>query len=302
MREQRRLWSVSESAALTVSNSALFWMDMIKSYTVDNESFDNDDELEMANVIKDCFCIELLEHVLDNIKDPVDDIIVDLISIAYPMRLFKGIATNSANQSFKQQMTELTDHYFYKRFANLPQPFDDERFSVYPIQSLESKGGYAFEESLQGLLGGLIKAEIDGETIFHRNKTAHNSFHMDAQLGLMFYFQNKPSFMVCFNVDAKGAIYVNQIQSQHKDRGNYKLGQNWREKALEYVSKCFNESEVHLISGQYAADTIFNGYAPNHPLINDLTLKSRIKAAYDSMFKNTFSLAVNTIGEYRKVI
>jgi len=294
-----------EVACESDNSAAMFWEQIMLAYTLEHESFDEDDLSHVVQTMQECFSLEFIIKIIDNEALYIDDQLLDIIGLAHSSFLMRDMAKNSARWLFEQEMDVDTNRRFFNAFSSLPQPFNDKRFDVYPVATHTTSGGHAFPETIYGLTGGLVEHLVDGVQVLQRAESVNESFTMDALMGLIFYFKNKPSFLVSFNVDGVGDIYVKQVQCQHKDRGNFKLGKQWREKAVEYVSYVFPQSQVFLVDGAMVSERIFSGYPKGHPRKTDLAIRKRVKQVYDGMFAGTVDMMnVVMAGEhqYRQIM
>jgi len=175
---------------------------------------------------------------------------------------------------------------FY-RLSNLPTPFDDSRFEALPV-SCSYRRGFCDSPWLKDKEGAWVK-DFKNKDIF-RAVSADKSLFLDAKLAICLFFQNKPSIIVSFNMNQNKQIFIHQIQAQLKDRGHYKLGENWKFKALEYVKSVFHDFEFYMLDSQHIVDLVNSNYTDYEEFKPNEETIQRIHKEY-----NSFNFANETI-------
>lgn len=129
---------------------------------------------------------------------------------------------------------------------------NDSRFDAQPIYS-RCPFGYSDRSHL--LDEKLYKSRYMNEETFSYDEIERSRVYMDARLGFMFYFKNKPAFLVSFYIDNDMNVFVRQIQGQYKGRGHYVLGKEWQKTVIEYLKENLSfANDIYVIS----ADSSFN--------------------------------------------
>ncbi len=167
----------------------------------------------------------------------------------------------------------------FDRFSNLPTPFADSRFEAAPV-SCSHRRGFCDSPWLKDKEGAWVK-DFKNSTIF-RDVSADKSLFLDAKLAICLFFQNKPSIIVSFNMNKNKQIFIHQIQAQLKDRGHYKLGENWKFKALEYVKSVFHDFEFYMLDSQHIVDLVNSNYTDYEEFKPNEETIQRIHKEYNS--------------------
>lgn len=145
----------------------------------------------------------------------------------------------------------------FNRFSNLPTPFEDSRFEALPV-SCSYRRGFCESPWLSDKEGAFVK-DFDHSTIF-KASSAENSLFLDAKLSICFFFKNTPSILVSFNINKNKQIFIHQIQAQLKDRGHYKLGDNWKLKVLQYLKSVLFDFDFYMLDSQHIVDLALSNY------------------------------------------
>lgn len=167
----------------------------------------------------------------------------------------------------------------FNRFSNLPTPFGDSRFEALPV-SCAYRRGFCDSPWLEDKDGAFVK-DFKNNDIF-RAVSADKSLFLDAKLAICLFFQNKPSIIVSFNMNKNKQIFIHQIQAQLKDRGHYKLGENWKFKALEYVKSVFHDFEFYMLDSQHIVDLVNSNYTDYEEFKPNEETIQRIYREYNS--------------------
>ena len=137
-------------------------------------------------------------------------------------------------------------------------------------------------------------------TLFHnittnqveRTDNCYNTIFLDTKLAILIFFKNLPSITVSFYFDNNKNIYVQQIQSQRKDRGHYKLKGNWRNEVLNYIISLFPNYNVNLITGESVQSILIKQYKKSKRTISQKKLDF-INGIYDNILNTHYKNIVN---------
>lgn len=290
----------------TITNSlkskAKFWLKIIeeqyhafRSKAQKHCSFYNIDFTPLAERFSPCFIAFIIAHCDSYIHRDLEN----LFHKVEPMlKLVDNIRLSEWQWYSKGDIEPLEVESIYNKLSNLPQPFDDSRFSAYPIHCDCYQKGRNRSEWLRDKKGAISKY-YDRElrkVYVERDETAYAGIFLDAKLGIIIYFKDLPSITISFNVDGYKNLYIHQIQATKKDRGHYKLKGDWRLHALNYLKSIFPEYTMHLLSGDNISKLVLGGYSEDSPedFKPSQTCLKRIKETYDSLlpeFNNFFSLS-----------
>ncbi len=214
------------------------------------------------------------------------------------LQLVDNIRLSEWQWYMENNITPLEVESIYNKLSDLPQPFDDSRFSAYPIHCDCYQKGRNRSEWLQDKKGAISKYYDRklNKVFVERDETAYGGIFIDAKLGIVIYFKDLPSITISFNVDGNKNLYIHQIQATKKDRGHYKLKGDWRLHALNYIKAIFPDYTFHLLSGDNIAELVLGGYSEDSPegFKPNKTCLERIKETYDNLlpeFNSFFDLS-----------
>lgn len=162
----------------------------------------------------------------------------------------------------------------------LPQPFNDNRFKAIPIHTAAIQKGYDYSIWLKNEIGGFMPEDKGS-----RFSSSFRNNYLDSKYGILIFYNNKPSILVSFLIDNENNLYIQQIQSQIKDRGHYKLGKEWRNEVIHYIESIFPRHKTHIINGADSAKMSYDCYLDDveeSKKPNQDTLE-RIKLNYDKL-------------------
>lgn len=194
----------------------------------------------------------------------------------------------------------------YKIIHEMQTPDNDERFRVRPVYTkafgFNSRfvGGLTDRDCLKGEKVG-FKKDLDGNIV--RKDNDESRVFIDGKIGLMFYFKDMPSILVSFNFDDKKNLYIQQIQAQHKSRGHYKLGDNWRSKIVDLIKQSFPEYSVNLVSGEEIVKRLLEQYknAGDDAIPPKDSVLSRVEKEYDKIYKDFEGVKESKKSGFRKI-
>lgn len=193
----------------------------------------------------------------------------------------------------------------YQAMIDLPLPFNDDRFSVYPIYTsglIDS--GLDRSIYLKNKKGSVMKLINSDETgvVYERQEQGYYSNFIDGKVGFIFYFKDLPSMIISFNFDNNKNIFINQIQCQRKDRGHYKLKNDWKLALLDYIKQVFPSYHLHIIDGQDLVKKVKSSYTrwPEH-LKPSADTYNRIISTYDGFLSENQTRTVCGYVNYRKL-
>lgn len=191
----------------------------------------------------------------------------------------------SSWQVYYESLDKSNISYIFNKLDNLTRPFNDDRFRAIPISTSGYKKGLGNLESLKKEKGSINRYFENNQIILERDDSAYKSIYLDAKIGILFLFKDLPSMIVSFNVCENKNIYIHQIQCCLKDRGHYKL-KNWKYDCINYIKDLFKESDVFILSGEDAINSIVDSYKKIEikEMLPSESLLSRIKSNYDEMY------------------
>lgn len=230
-------------------------------------------------------CAESNQHI--------DFLTAKLINESYPFfSLINDIRLSSWHWYFEENKSiEVKSDIFY-RLTHLPTPFNDSRFEAQPV-ACSFRRGFCDAPWLHDKEGAFVK-DFENNSIL-RASSADNSLFLDAKLAICLFFQNKPSILISFNVNENKQIFIHQIQAQLKDRGHYKLGNDWRSKALDYVKSVFNDYEFYMLDSKHIIDLVLSNYTgyenfkPNEDTIQRIVNEyNSFKLSDETLVKKVF--------------
>lgn len=253
----------------SIEKTANFWIAVLDSaYRSLEDKYSSSQKEDRINHFKRLFSFELLKVVLIASKQYISSSVENFIEEAYP-RLSLIRATNLTSwHAFYESTTIEQRTRLFDTLNNLPDPFGDSRFTAVPVHTNCIGRGHAHSpwlHDIEGHFQTLWNEEKKCREVT-KLKSAYQYFYLDAKVGVLFLFNNRPSITLSFNVDKYNNVYVHQIQSKQKDRGHYKLGENWRLLVLDYVKQLFPRSKVYLIGGEQAAKDTYATYGSDTPL------------------------------------
>ena len=219
-------------------------------------------KLERTEAISRIFSYDFLKLVFIHSSSYIDSNLRWDIHSAYPKLQLTHAIKQTAHQAYHEQPSS---DLFLKVFDTLDSikfPFNDARFSVEAIHTDCSVQGLTHSDWLINLAGGYKRhwcKDSKTKKLF-KVDCMYRAIYMDAKLGLLFFFKNKPCFHVSFNFDSKGNIFIHQIQAELKGRGHYTLGTTWRTQVIKFVSNLFPEKNIYLIDGDNAVKNVINSY------------------------------------------
>lgn len=155
----------------------------------------------------------------------------------------------------------LNDDDTYSAFeclTHIPTPFNDQRFSTNLYWCFTSGGMIDDESNMDNDTFNIQK--YDSEAKEYYDVTSRKIF-LDAKLGLVFKFKNKPAFLISFFIDEKSNVYIQQIQGFKKGRGHYVLGENWQKKVVDFVKNNFHfANNFFIIDAENVKEYLKNTY------------------------------------------
>jgi len=256
---------------------------------------------------KDVFELEFLETILIDSNKYISMDTEDILQKMHPyLKLVDVIKCTPWQWYCENETDSLIIGEIYKTLTNLKTPFGDDRFRALPIHVNCYQKGNNRSEWLRDEIGA-INTYYDREkeeTYQVRDEECYYSIVLDAKIGIVLFFKDKPSITISFNFDENKNIYIHQIQSQAKDRGHYKIKGDWKEGCINYLKELFPDFKLHLISGEDISKLVADGYkSPQMPecmIVKDSTL-SRIKHNYAQLIPKHHNW-VNKCGiQYREL-
>lgn len=153
---------------------------------------------------------------------------------------------------------ETTKKLYSKLTSNIGTPFNDDRFTT---KFVCTKGKFGKSIPLDNINHDeFLIQEYDLNSSKYEMERS-GSIWLDARLGLVFYFKNKPSFFISFYLDDECNVYIRQIQGFKKSRGHYVLGNDWQSKVIDFVKKDFTfAKKVHIIDSKSALKSLKLNY------------------------------------------
>lgn len=259
--------------------------------------YDNDDIFnpykKIIEYIRLNISYELLSYTLINTDHYLNTSVREAIFKAYPyLELINEISLTPWQWYAEDKNKELTEKMF-NILTNLPK-FKDDRFVVDPICAANCMG---FNNSpwLKKYKGGYYKdINVDtGEVTFKKYDSAYRNIYIDGKVGIVLFFENKPSITVSFAFDNSNNIYIHQIQAQLKDRGHYKLGDEWRKEVIDYVKNVFKNSNLYLVDGKDLSQMVSSMYVESK--MSEET-KKQIEKTYNELLLDNKSELIRKIG------
>ena len=162
-----------------------FWIDFICSFK---------EHLKKREVNK-TFSFNFFKLVFANYYYLLPKRDLEFIIEAYPKLLMIPAIRTSCFQWYNvRQNTNFTIDCFNK-LIDLPQPFNEKKFSVDPIYTDCNKQGLNHSEWSLDRKGGYIKCfDEDKKAVYYsHSNSSYRCFYMDSKIGLIFYFKDKPS-------------------------------------------------------------------------------------------------------------
>jgi hypothetical protein len=197
----------------------------------------------------------------------------------YPYLEFLQAVRITASQWYSQKLPPREAVKIFERIVDLPKPFGDEKFRCVPIHTHTYKKGWNYSPWLEKETGNVNSSTRE------RFSSPFRNIYLDGKIGILIFYKNKPNFTISFNIDANKNIYIHQIQSHLKARALYLLGENWQEKALDYICSIFPDYTANIIDGKYLSDSVKNSYS-NDADKDDLPsneMLSKIKLSYNNL-------------------
>ena len=198
----------------------------------------------------------------------------------HDFEIFDSIRMGSCHWYNHKRFSDDIALTIYKSLMNdIGNPFNDERFS-YKIKVANHLCGKTNNNSI------FSEKEFFKIRVYNKKTDQHSfedslSLHLDARIGIVFYFKNKPAFIVSFFIDDKMNIYIRQIQGIKNGRGHYKLGEQWQKKvAVMLKEKLSFVNHVYVISEKSMFDYLLASYKTYNkitPVIENFILKASMQ-------------------------
>lgn len=177
---------------------------------------------------------------------------------------------------FERFSNEDTMKVYKSLTTELSIPFGDDRFRVEPIHAnsqfgLSDYSGIACKDPI-------FKTKMfSDEELVYKDVESKQVF-MDARLGLMFYFKNKPCFFISYFIDFDMNVHIRQIQGLRKGRGHYVLGKEWQKEVVKFVKERFSfANEIRIITEDSAFEYLNKHYSD--PTAREIVKDTLIKAS-----------------------
>lgn len=226
-------------------------------------TYDRRDERPLRDTqFKSLFSEALLQWVMLNSTVYINSTFEDMVERTHPkLSLIKAISLASW-QAYMERMPVTEQTALANVLNALPAPFEDARFSVVPMHTNSYRRGHCHSPWLRDIEGHYVHRwdPATHSRVLFKLHRASDSLFMDAKLGLLFLFQGKPSISVSFHVDQSGHVFIHQVQAKIKDRGHYKLGEQWRTRVIDYMRHIFQGRTLYLIHGEDAANDVSSAY------------------------------------------
>lgn len=272
---------------------ANFFMDIVERFIkksehdLDHNLNYQEKEKALIEIVKSKFDKSFVEKMFIETDSYIGHDMIHYLSSVNPFCQTIQDISLSPWQWYAEHLDKKIVEDVYYKMTEAPTPFNNDKFKVLPI-SIRNRTGISRLNYFKNEQG-TYKRDYDVENLTYTYKKTENSwaaFHLDAKLGFIFYFKNKPCFIVSFNVDSDKNIFIHQIQGIYKNRAKYKI-QNWETECVFYLKNLFNDYTLHIISGENASKIVYNDYdTPSFPeaLRPSKELLNKIKEGYDSLF------------------
>lgn len=239
--------------------------------------------------LKEYYPIEILKLILLKTTQYVNMDTEYAIYKMYPyLKLIDAIKHSPWQWYYDNDISSDIVENIYNQLTNPTTPFGDDRFKAVPINANCYRSGNSTSEWLSKEQGGMnhyYNKETDS-VYLKRDEDCFRSIFIDAKIGLVIFFKNKPSITISFNYDGNKNIYIHQVQAQIKDRGHYKIKGDWKLATIDYLQSLFPDFKLHLISGRDISTLVRNGYkkdeTPDCLMVTKETL-SKIQKNYDNI-------------------
>lgn len=219
-------------------------------------------KLERTEAISRIFSYDFLKLVFIHSSSYIDSNLRWDIHSAYPKLQLTHAIKQTAHQAYYERPKTKVFADVFDVLHSVNNPFNDTRFSVEAIHTDCCSQGLTHSEWLMNLAGGYKYYWCkDSQTrkVF-KTENMYRAIYMDAKLGLLFFFKNKPCFHASFNFDSKGNIFIHQVQAVLKGRGHYTLGETWRTQVIHFIGSLFPQKKIYLIDGNNAVKNVINSY------------------------------------------
>jgi hypothetical protein len=257
--------------------------------------------------LKEKYSLDVLERILIDLTQYVSSDAERVIESFNPyFKLIETIRLTPWQWYSENEISSTLVESLYLRLTNLKVPFGDDRFKALPVHVDCYRKGNNRSEWLRNENGGIntYYNEKTNSAYQHRDKTCYNGIFIDAKIGIVIFFKDKPSITISFNFDNDKNLYIHQIQAQPKDRGHYKVKGDWQTECINYIKSLFPEFKLHLISGKDISEMVSLGYQsdtmPECMKISPNTI-SRIKENYDKLMSHCSNWVKKGDVEYRKL-
>lgn len=229
------------------------------------------------------------QHIIRyNIRGTIQRKLPDLLEMAYGdayIELYDHVQMAPLHWvKFERFSEEQTRTVYDCLTKNLQSPFNDERFTAKPIHANNQFG------LSDNNCSKLSADEYNVRQYCHKTNTykdvTSNRIFMDARLGLMFHFKNKPTFFISFFIDFDMNIHIRQIQGLRKGRGHYVLGKEWQKRVVDFVKERFTfANEIRVITEEAAFNYLNLSYKEGESRKNVEPILRKASSVY-AMFNN----------------
>jgi hypothetical protein len=238
---------------------------------------------------KELFSYDFIICFVAHNKDCIPTDVRKYMQQAYPYVELLEAIKHTPWQWFLEESTPLITLDIFHKLTQTITINNDKRFKILPMHCHKRKG-FNSSNWLKEESGGYSRDKKNHHKVSYlKNKSSFETIYIDAKLAFLIYFNNKPSITISFNFDADKNIYIHQIQAQHKDRGHYKLGSNWKEFIASFINEIFNDYTVNIISGESMCSIISSSYSSNAKTKPKDSVLEKIKHSYDTLFFNANS-------------
>lgn len=238
---------------------------------------------------KKCATFAFLKKVVAYSTEYIGRDIKDCFYTHYETLEYVEAVSHSTLQTIDEHSDKDISFDISSKILNAPIPFNDKRFKVLPMHS-NSKEGLNRSNWLLKEKGTLFHNITTNQV--ERTDNCYNTIFLDTKLAILIFFKNLPSITVSFYFDNNKNIYVQQIQSQRKDRGHYKLKGNWRNEVLNYIISLFPNYNVNLITGESVQSILIKQYKKSKRTISQKKLDF-INGIYDNILNTHYKNIVN---------
>ena len=240
--------------------------------------------------LRNHFPFDTISEIIAHTKKYISCNLSEKLPKIYPELDILLSIENTTRQWYGEDSNTDITYDIFKKIISLKTPFNDPRFKALPVHvSASNKRGLDRCILLKDEVGS-FKASYDEETdsmIKKRSKSGYHSNFIDAKLGIIIYFKNKPSITISFNYDSQNNIYIHQVQCQPKDRGHYKIKGDWKLAAIKYLNEVFPEYNLHIIDGKTISNFIYNGYSEFPEYLKPSSdVLTKIQNLYDDLLPN----------------